>query len=126
MNVTPTFRAVLWIRGDIYMKHPAPCLAGDRKALTRGNLLFLTLFLTVFRKIIFRTLPFYKVKNIPVIMLPNKFQRKEVEREIFSDLAEHNLMCHQAGRCLDISGVRLGREAVFFPDEHSKERKRSD
>ena len=42
------------------------------------------------------------------------------------DLAEHNLMCHQAGRCLDISGVRLGREAAFFPDEHSKERKRSD
>ena len=42
-------------------------------------------------------------------------------REFISnpDLAEHNLMCHQAGRrSLDISGVRLGREAVFFPDEH--------
>lgn len=47
-------------------------------------------------------------------------------REFISnpDLAEHNLMCHQAGR--RSSGVRLGREAVFFPDEHYKEKKRND
>lgn len=33
-------------------------------------------------------------------------------------------MCHQAGRqagrCPDTMGVRLRREAVFFPDEHEK------
>lgn len=42
-------------------------------------------------------------------------------------MAKHNLMCHQAGRqagrCPDTMGVRLGREAVFFPDEHEKGKK---
>ena len=45
MNITPTFRVVLWIRGDICIKHPAPCLAGDRKATNTEGLVISNLIL---------------------------------------------------------------------------------